>query len=116
MAYSDTKGASPIYAPLPVPTPSQSIRVLDLDAIPKLSGSQDDDAQLVGNLRVVSLQDSPRFAALSYTWGTYSLPKDTIECGGHNLDITTNCRDALRAIRRQFGSVTVWLFVSTRTI
>lgn len=109
---SQSQDASRLYTDFSLSNKPGSIRVLDLDAGPKSSGSQADNAQLVGNFRVVSLNECPRFAALSYTWDNDSdndLLKHTIVCSGHNLNITTNCRDALRDIRRQFGSVAIWV-------
>lgn len=93
-----------LYAILPLSIAHRSIRLLDLDA-----GS--DDAPLSGRLRVTSLASSPRFTALSYVWGGYSDPRDTISCNDNScaIDITSNCRDALLAARRRYGAVTIWV-------
>ncbi|PMD48136.1 hypothetical protein L207DRAFT_446926, partial [Hyaloscypha variabilis F] len=98
-----------LYKLLPLPPNNQLIRVLDLDASPGIFGALKSQA-LTGTLRVVSLSTCPRFAALSYVWGGYSFPPDVISCNnGVNLKITTNCRMALLALRRQFGALTIWV-------
>ncbi|KAK1830990.1 heterokaryon incompatibility protein-domain-containing protein [Podospora conica] len=93
-----------LYATLPLSASDRSIRLLDLDAAA-------DDTPLSGCLRVASLASSPRFAALSYVWGGYTEPRDTISCNGNScaIDITSNCRDALLALRQRYGAITVWV-------
>ncbi|KAI1416709.1 heterokaryon incompatibility protein-domain-containing protein [Hypoxylon sp. FL1857] len=101
-----------LYANLPV-RQNRAIRLLDLDSLP--SESDTDETSLVGTLRVVSLWTKPRFAALSYVWGTLSTPHTDIlelrHSGGQNvkLGISTNCRDALRALRRKYGALCIWV-------
>ncbi|KAI1399529.1 heterokaryon incompatibility protein-domain-containing protein [Hypoxylon fuscum] len=103
---------SQLYASLPV-SENRTIRLLDLDGLP--SESDTDEVPLIGTLRVVSLATSPCFAALSYVWGEYSKPdRDTLEIrhdGGQNtkLEITANCRDALRSLRRMHGPLCIWV-------
>src|SRR3569833_1171847 len=98
-----------LYASLPVQTQGRSIRVLDLDPVPALSIRRS-KCPLTGRLRVVQLAQCPRFAALSYVWGGYSTPKDVLRCNGEvDLEITANCRDALDALRRRYGRVTIWV-------
>lgn len=47
---------------------------------------------------------------LSYVWGEYSTPRDTIQCNdGTAIAITTNCRDALIALRKRYGRLTIWI-------
>ncbi|KAI0152473.1 heterokaryon incompatibility protein-domain-containing protein [Hypoxylon sp. NC0597] len=101
-----------LYANFPVGQ-NRTIRLLDLDDLP--SKSDTDETPLVGTLRVVSLLKKPRFTALSYVWGTSSTPHpDTLELrhsGGRSvkLEISTNCRDALRALRRKYGALRIWV-------
>ncbi|OTA96050.1 hypothetical protein M434DRAFT_393125 [Hypoxylon sp. CO27-5] len=101
-----------LYANLPLGQ-NRTIRILDLDGL--LSELDTDETPLVGTLRVVSLSTKPRFTALSYVWGTFSTPHpDTLELrhsGGQNvtLEISTNCRDALRALRRKYGALCIWV-------
>ena len=101
---SPTLTAAQLYATLPLSTSDRSIRLLDLEPASA-------DQPLAGQLRVAPLASSPHFAALSYVWGGYSEPRDTISCNdnGCALDITANCHDALRALRRRYGAVTVWV-------
>ncbi|OTA63590.1 hypothetical protein K449DRAFT_421695 [Hypoxylon sp. EC38] len=101
-----------LYANLPLGQ-NRTIRLLDLDGLP--SKLDTDETPLVGTLRVVSLSMKPRFTALSYVWGAFSTPHpDTLELrhsGGQNvtLEISTNCRDALRALRRKYGALCIWV-------
>jgi len=95
-----------LYASLPLLRP-QSIRVLGLSsAIPT--------DPLCGTLRVVDLETSPLFTALSYVWGQKSpvnLPS-TISCNdGCQLNITPNCHDALIALHHRPGKkdLTIWV-------
>ncbi|KAI0897300.1 heterokaryon incompatibility protein-domain-containing protein [Annulohypoxylon nitens] len=101
-----------LYDSLPVGE-NRTIRLLDLDKLPHRLDT--DEEPLSGSLRVVSLTTRPSFTALSYVWGTYSTPHpDVLELrhsGGPNvkLKISTNCRDALRALRRMHGSLCIWV-------
>lgn len=98
-----------LYKSLPLPRNGHSIRVLDPHASPILPFRSNRRA-LTGTLRVVSLADCPQYTALSYRWGGYSSPKDIILCNGDvNLEVTTNCRDALLALTKRFGALTVWV-------
>lgn len=93
-----------LYETLPVSSETRSIRVLDLHGAPTYS------SPLYGNLRLVALQDCPKFAALSYVWGLRSSSEDeTITCNDCALRITKNCRDALSTLRNRFGSLTIWV-------
>jgi hypothetical protein len=103
-----------LYADLSLDEGKREIRVLDLDGPSQKSHfwsrNKDDESPLTGRLRVVSLAASPRFTALSYVWGDYSELRDVIVCNdGCRIEITTNCRDALLALRRRFGAVTIWV-------
>ncbi|KAI1458255.1 heterokaryon incompatibility protein-domain-containing protein [Annulohypoxylon moriforme] len=97
---------STIYDALPLPPRSKLIRVLDI------KGSANLEDPLVSYIQVVSLDrvfETP-FTALSYVWGGYSTPKDTIQCGTDHVPITTNCRDALRQLRMiTKGKLTIWV-------
>ncbi|KAI0857761.1 heterokaryon incompatibility protein-domain-containing protein [Xylaria cubensis] len=87
------------------------IRVLDLEpepVLPPLSG-QSVDSPLRGTLRVVSMKDCPEFSALSYVWGSKADPPDILVCNGCKIEITSNCKDALQAVRKSQGGVTIWV-------
>jgi hypothetical protein len=103
-----------LYSRLPVPAAGKSIRLLDLQALPSKKTS--DEHPLTGRLRVARLIDSPKYAALSYVWGGFSLSTDLLYIQLQKdsdpqaqLPITSNCRDALRVLRRQHGSITIWV-------
>lgn len=95
-----------LYAELPVD--AASIRLLTLQPGQSQAGQDDTQAPLVGQLHVVSMDCHPVFTALSYVWGTYSEPRDTVIRNGIRVDITPNCKEALLALRRLRGPVTVW--------
>ena len=88
-----------------------SIRLLDLE--PPTSGKQDlsDSAPLKGKLRVVRLQESLSFVALSYVWGEHTTTANSVYLEEQNcrVPLTYNCHAALHQIRRRFGAVTVWV-------
>ncbi|XXH02441.1 hypothetical protein Hte_008816 [Hypoxylon texense] len=94
-----SEGNAALYAALPLNTRT-SIRVLDLD--------ESKDGPVTGQLRVVDLDEHPFFTALSYVWGEYSEPKDTISCNGQQIEVTKNCLSALRHLRG-FGPLTIWV-------
>jgi hypothetical protein len=95
---------SQLYNSLELSTSNRSIRLLRLDQ------NRSFDAPLTGILQVVFLTRFSYFTALSYVWGTFSSPSDTITCNGVSVNISTNCRDALREIRWQSESrVTIWV-------
>jgi Heterokaryon incompatibility protein (HET) len=94
---------SPLYASLPL-SKSGMIRVYDLQ-----DTADPDDRIIKGLLRIINLAENPSFTALSYCWGSYSSPKDTISCGEHSLEITRNCWSALWHLRKKFGSITIWV-------
>lgn len=75
----------------------------------KLEDHKNPKAPLKGTLSVVNLTDSPDFAALSYVWGPYSSPKNTILCDNFPLEITTNCHEALLSLRKMFGAIDIWV-------
>ncbi|KAH6692870.1 heterokaryon incompatibility, partial [Leptodontidium sp. MPI-SDFR-AT-0119] len=51
----------------------------------------------------------PSFTALSYVWGPFATPKETLDIGASQIAITRNCRDALQYIRKLHGAVTIWV-------
>jgi hypothetical protein len=99
---SETPPINNIYEALPLPTKSKCIRLLDLHPAT-------DDQQLQGTLRLASLDDMPNFCALSYVWGTFSIPRHKIDCGSQTLELTTNCWSALYHLRKLYGQMTIWV-------
>ena len=95
---------SQLYELLPVHQQPQAIRLLDLER-----EDTNIDAPLKGTLRVANLRDCPKFAALSYAWGSWSSPRDIITCNNSRIEITSNCHEALRNLRRLFGPITIWV-------
>ena len=110
------------YASLPLlgeaaePGGAERIRLLHLDGLPSQEPEDGSEPPLTGQLHIVSLVDFPDFTALSYVWGEYALVSGTSTLTLRNnhgepfvLDITPNCRDGLRAIRRRFGPIRIWV-------
>ncbi|ETS77091.1 hypothetical protein PFICI_10965 [Pestalotiopsis fici W106-1] len=88
--------------------PPDHIRLLDLHNAPN-------DAPLTGILRVERLTNLSTYKTLSYQWAKETSQGATIRCSLQTnephieLHITTNCAQALQFIRREFGSVTIWV-------
>jgi hypothetical protein len=97
-----------LYLSLPIPVSSRCIRLLDLDASAHLDDNSE-SSPLTGSLRVADLSTAPSFASLSYVWGPKASPPHTITCQGCRLEVTEDCNQALRHIRKRFGAVTVWI-------
>ncbi|KAK0713693.1 heterokaryon incompatibility protein-domain-containing protein [Lasiosphaeria miniovina] len=104
---SSTTSRQQLYAQLAVPPGSRSIRLLDLDPRPP----SQDGGPLTGHLRVARLADQPSFTTLSYVWDDKACPSSALAVlpQGVDLEISANCLNALRQIRRQFGAVTIWI-------
>jgi hypothetical protein len=81
---------------------SHSIRVLRLEPAPLQT------SPLRCSLAEVSLDPSPEYWALSYSWEAQS-PFCPVECGGGILHITPNCMAALRQLRHSHEERTLWI-------
>jgi hypothetical protein len=76
----------------------QTVRMLKLEG-PLLASGPDGRRMFQGLLRMVDLEDSPLFTALSYIWGSRSaLHADVIICNAYPVEITANCYDVLFSI------------------
>ena len=93
------------------PLGPREIRVLDLPTSTPGIEVQVGARCLSGTLRIVNLDDNPKYSALSYVWGTFSIPCDTLKCSKSSLeiDITTNCSSALRNLTTKLGALTIWV-------
>ncbi|KAF2256205.1 heterokaryon incompatibility, partial [Trematosphaeria pertusa] len=60
-------------------------------------------------LRVVSLSSSPKYAALSYTWGGDPSPAYIVECGSDRIQVTKSCIDALLQISARGDKMSIWV-------
>jgi hypothetical protein len=87
---------------------SKCIRILDILPTPA-SAPNPDSEQIKCNLRVINLDDKPRFTALSYVWGAYSPVPDFITCDNVQVNVTSNCYSALRHLRKKLGKLKIWL-------
>ncbi|KAH7310683.1 heterokaryon incompatibility protein-domain-containing protein [Stachybotrys elegans] len=98
-------GQTAYYTHQPLPTP-RSIRVLRLEPSPHRT------AELRCRLVAVSLDESPKFWALSYTWDAESPSYPVVCIDGSSdlrLDITPNCAAALRHLRDATEERTLWV-------
>lgn len=60
-------------------------------------------------LRHCSLDEDVRYEAVSYTWGDPRPGHTVFVNGSHTLDVTPNCLEALRSLRRRFRRRTLWI-------
>ena len=95
-----------LYTSFPLPPNSRSIRVLDVQAG---LGTEEDDRQISGRLRVIDLEEFPSFTALSYVWGIDCVNAHTITCGAFTIPITANGFSAVRHLRKKLGNFTIWI-------
>ncbi|KAJ9137699.1 HET-domain-containing protein [Pleurostoma richardsiae] len=73
-----------------------------------LSPAKDENSGIQCSLRTVSLDEKPRFDALSYVWGDVAVTDDiTVE--GQRFPVTLNLRDALRHLRHPKKPRTLWI-------
>lgn len=61
-------------------------------------------------LRQVSLDDKPHYAALSYYWGAAG-ETQSIRVNNHEVQLRTHVCQFLASLVKQFGNLTVWLDV-----
>ena len=82
-------------------TGRSEIRVLDLHP-----GPQDDTIRC--SLRQVSLDSSPQYKALSYTWGNVAQTRPIL-VDGQRFEATVNLASALSHLRSQTDVLTIWV-------
>jgi hypothetical protein len=97
-----------LYADRILSANAQSIRILDLHALP-VAAKDDRREPLQGSLRVADLDSMPIFDALSYLWGEQSAEDPTIRIDGVDHPATRNCYDALLQIRKRFSGIGIWV-------
>src|ERR1700728_3142249 len=59
-------------------------------------------------LRHVSLDDNPKYTALSYTWGNPDITRP-ISLDGYCVNVTTNLKSALLHLREKAQERTFWI-------
>lgn len=99
---------STLYQSCQLPPNSKCARLLDILPVPT-SASNPDSEPIKSKLRVINLDDCPRFTALSYVWGTYAPISHFIICDNVKVNIPSNCHSALRHLRKKLGKLTIWL-------
>jgi hypothetical protein len=72
----------------------------------KLFAGEDD--LICAELKVVSLDDSPRYEALSYVWGQ-SDETSTIQLENDTFVVTSNLHSALHHLRRKDEDQVLWI-------
>jgi hypothetical protein len=63
---------------------------------------------ILGSLETVSLQDHPKYVALSYVWGDVN-NKAPFILDGNEIEITKNLAVALQHIQSTTETVTLWI-------
>ena len=87
---------------LPLDKDRHEIRVLNIHP------SYDITAPITCDIRIVSLDDDPVFDALSWCWGSVDDPA-RIVVGGNFFSCRQNLDSALRHLRDQVESITLWV-------
>jgi len=78
------------------------IRIVEL--LPAVNQSDPIECQLSAQ----SLHSTPKYIALSYTWGDSNVC-DIIYIDGYTASVTTNLASALRRLRKKEGSLFMWV-------
>ncbi|KAF1998514.1 HET-domain-containing protein [Amniculicola lignicola CBS 123094] len=101
---------SAVYKSLGVKTETREIRLL------KIEPAKRETDPIRGTLEVVSLATFPKYAALSYVWGRKREPGEAgtrhiVHCGDFEVEVTSNCIDAIRCIRKGMsqGCERIWV-------
>ncbi|KAF2821165.1 hypothetical protein CC86DRAFT_303189, partial [Ophiobolus disseminans] len=84
---------SDAYTYGPLDEPSKSIRLINI---------MSSTPHITCRFKVVSLDDSPAFSALSYMWGNAAITEDITVDGGI-LAVTINLANAIRDVHHQWG-------------
>jgi hypothetical protein len=90
------------YPHQPLNLPSSEIRLLHLQAASTLY------APIICSLEIVSLDKSPKYEALSYTWGDEEGSK-AIQLHGKEFVVQENLRHALRRLRKKNAARKIWI-------
>ncbi|KAF2832826.1 HET-domain-containing protein [Ophiobolus disseminans] len=85
---------------------SRRIRLLQVYACAE---NEAKDAPLRCQLHRVDLAATPDYTALSYVWGEYSSPPDSVLCNNVAVPVTRNCYSALQHLRAINGSFSIWI-------
>ncbi|KAK0649953.1 heterokaryon incompatibility protein-domain-containing protein [Cercophora newfieldiana] len=93
------------YKPLPL---SSDLRILHLKRRPEDARVPFDSLALEGSLVEASIDATPEYYALSYTWGDPA-PCESINIDGQRLGITANCASALRRMLRGKVDRLIWV-------
>lgn len=91
-----------IYSTFQLPNDKRSIRLLALEP------SRNDDSLVICRFRVVALDQSRSYEALSYTWGV-SNDRDVISVGGNKISVNLSLATALHALRHPIEERTLWI-------
>src|ERR1700759_1288034 len=101
------------YAKLSPRLMENEIRLLKLDGVPRRQSPN--ETPLTGELRTVSMSNSPSFTALSYAWGSQSPSQFQHQImlknqsHNHPLKISSSLNDALSILRDTYGSISIWI-------
>lgn len=93
------------YRALPIPQDQKYIRLLHVHQ----SCNPENIHETIRCSLTVEKLRKDRYSALSYVWGAVLDPPNTIECGGVNIPVSTQCLSALQRLRARLGSFTIWI-------
>jgi hypothetical protein len=95
------------YDSLPISVKSRHIRLLHVKAPSLTAGTTGGPVHCT--VTVVDLDVRPRYAALSYVWGSMAPNPDVIFCNDVPFRVTANCYSALHHLRTIRGAFTIWI-------
>jgi hypothetical protein len=95
------------YIDLPIFAKSRYIRLLHVQAPSPTAGTTGGPIHCA--VTIVDLDTQPRYAALSYVWGSVAPNPDVIICNDVTFRVTSNCHSALHHLRAIHGAFAIWI-------
>ncbi|KAH7375194.1 heterokaryon incompatibility protein [Plectosphaerella cucumerina] len=97
-----------LYDQIALPDDATHIRLLQLQPSGE-SGDEHMSAALMCTMSTAEIANPPPFEALSYVWGPPDQPRKLVSIAGIETEITKSLDTALRYLRHQSDTVTLWV-------
>lgn len=101
-------GTAEVYQKHKLAQSKKCIRVLEIAASPNVK-SKDKTNRVRCSFKVIDLDETPCFTALSYVWGKDPPGQYSITCDGVRIPVTRSCESALHHMQRKFGQLKIWV-------